>query len=290
MRSLALVLVAAGWMSGCKRPVAPHVDAIEVRVHVLGPDELKVPEQAELKKMVEAAIAASPGPLRYEPTGAPSTKLVVSVELGWQQGSLRSQSRAALEPRGEDAGTTHIAREALLEKGNAEKLPTLDEVRNHLRRAFALTAGAAVASEQLWLGPPEAARAAITGKDLDLRLDAMAFAGARHDREAVPALIEALKSEDEAQRDRAIGALAELGDPRAVHPLTALAKLNDDDELPKIIDSVARIGGTEATDYLALLAEAHPNPDIKDMAKRALEHLRERAKPHGQTLGEPPLL
>lgn len=277
MRKLVLVLLVAGPPSACKRPARPHVDAIDVRLRVLGPDELKVPSAGELTGMVAAAIAASPGPLRYAPADGPSTKLVVTVELGWQRGSLRSQSRASLEPRAEDAGTLRIAREALVEKANAETLPTLDEVRNHLRRAFLLTAGAAVAAEQLHLGPPEAIRAAIAGTDPDLRLTAIELAGSRHDREAVPALIATLKSDDEELRDRAIGALAELGDGRAVHPLAELAKLNDDEELPKIIDSVSRIGGTEASDYLGFLAEAHPNPDIKAMAKRALEHLRERA-------------
>ena len=278
MRHVVLAFLVVVGTSACKRPTPPHVDAIDVRVHVLGPDELKVPSVAELTAMVAAAIAAAPGPLRYAPGDGPSTKLVVTVELGWQQGRLRSQSRASLDPRAEDAGTMRIAREALVEKANAETLPTLDDVRHHLRRAFLLTAGEAMAAEQLALGPPAAIRAAIGGTDADLRLTAIELAGLHHDREAVPALIATLKSDDEELRDRAIGALAELGDVRAVHPLAELAKLNNDEELPKIIDSVSRIGGTEASDYLGFLAEAHPNPDIKAMAKRALEHLRERAR------------
>lgn len=274
MKRLVLLV---GLLAACKRPSAPHVDALDVRVHVLGPDALPVPDQAELQQLTAAAITASPAAFAYDPTGKPSTKLVVTLEIGWQPGTLHSQTRATLEPRAEDAGTMRITREAQLEKANAATFPTLDEVRSHLRRALALTVGSAVASERLWLGPPEAIRAAITSKDPDLRLDAMEFAGLRHDREAVPALIATLKSEDEAQRDRAVGALAELGDVRAVHPLAELAKLDDVEELPKIIDSVARIGGPEAEAYLTLVAEAHQLSDIREMAKRALEHLVSRA-------------
>ena len=272
MKRLALLWLCAS----CKHPSPPHVDAIEVHVHTLGPDALPVPDQAELVAMTAAAM--TPGPLVYDPAGKRSTRLVVTVEIGWQPGSLHSQSRAVLEPRADDAGTMRITRDAQVEKANAAKRPTLDEVRNHLRRALALTVGSATASEQLWLGPPANIRTAIADTDPDLRLDAIEFAGLRHDRDSVPALLAILRSDDQVQRDRAVGALAAIGDVRAVHPLAELAKLDDLDELPKIIDSVSRIGGPEAEAYLTLVAEAHQVPELKEMAKRALEHLHERQK------------
>ena len=79
---------------------------------------------------------------------------------------------------------------------------------------------------------------------------------------------------DEATRDRTIGALAELGDPRAVHPLAELASFAEWEQLPKIIDAVSKIGGDEATAYLELVASGHQSPIIRDMAKKALEHMK----------------
>jgi hypothetical protein len=58
-----------------------------------------------------------------------------------------------------------------------------------------------------------------------------------------------LKSEDHALRDRAIGALAAIGDPRAVRPLTEVARFRDLTDLPKVLDALATIGGPEARAY-----------------------------------------
>jgi hypothetical protein len=206
--------------------------------------------------------------------GDPHTKLVVTLDVGWQPGSLRSEVHAQLRARAEDAGVTAIDREAVVEKEHMEAMPTIDDVRDHLRRALGLTAASAVASEELWLGPEAKVQEALRGTDDDLRMDAIGFAAERRDRDAVPILVELLKNPDADVRDRCVGALADIGDPRAVHPLAELAKFGEWEELPKIIDAVGRIGGDEATAYLEFVAAGHQSPVIQEMAKRALEHLR----------------
>ena len=44
----------------------------------------------------------------------------------------------------------------------------------------------------------------------------------------------------------------------------------------KIVDAISRVGGPEAEAYLELVISGHPSPEVRDVAKKALEHLRAR--------------
>ena len=104
----------------------------------------------------------------------------------------------------------------------------------------------------------------------------MRLAGERKEAAAVPSLVRQLKSDDHAVRDRAIGALAAIGDARAVRRLTEVAKFNELGDLPKVLDALATIGGPEARSYLEFVASGHDSSDIRDLAKQALVHLDRR--------------
>jgi hypothetical protein len=174
-----------------------------------------------------------------------------------------------------------VDRDGLVEKEDVPASPNAAAVRAHQQHAVELVVGAAMRGAQLWLGPAKAARAAIGGKDDELRDEALRIAGERHDHEAVPAIIALLPNQDVDVRDRAIGALAEIGDPGAAKPLTALAKFGDVEQLVKIIDALSRIGGPEAVAYLEFVASGHPVPEIRELAKKALSHARDREQPSG---------
>jgi len=104
----------------------------------------------------------------------------------------------------------------------------------------------------------------------------MRLAAERKEAAAVPSLVKRLKSDDHAVRDRAIGALAAIGDTRAVRPLTEVAKFNDLGDLPKVLDALATIGGPEARSYLEFVASGHDSSEMRDLAKEALVHLDRR--------------
>ena len=120
---------------------------------------------------------------------------------------------------------------------------------------------------------------ALDGKDEDLRDEAMRIASERRDRGLTDQVVKLLKESgsDQATRDRAIGTLGAIGDPRAVHPLTEAAQFRDWSELPKVLDARASIGGPEARAYLEFVATGHESDEIREMAKRALEHLQRHA-------------
>ncbi len=287
VRDAGLLMVAL-LASGCHHPpprpaLDPVLDEIQVRVTRIVPAELPRPSGVELTALARSAAAAVPGRLKVvvavEP-GRPHLRLTVEVELAFvpgRTGTLRAVVHARLEPRGEPTGgAMRVDREILLEKEDLVQAPDAAVVEAHLRRAFELSVGGAVRAEQLWLGPPAAARDAIGAKDTELRDEAIRIAGERRDRATVPCLLPMLKTEEQALRDGVVGALAEIGDERAVKPLAELAKFGDLDELPKILDALSRIGGAEALSYLEFVSGGHPSPEIRDLAKRALEHAHAR--------------
>ncbi len=279
MRALAVSLLL---VVGCQKPAAPAVPIVgQVAVKLAGSSPAELPQLSEpaLDVMVKEAVASVTGSPTYLPTklsASPGMALKVKVDVRWEgpQGILRADVTAQLEPREAGSLFSAVERSAQVDKEAVTKLPTEAEVRAHLQRALALTIPAAIAAEQLWLGPPAAIRHAITSPDPDLRDDAIRFCGERKDREAVPQLIALLKSEGVELRDRSIGALAELGDPRAVKPLADLAKFGDLRELPKIMEAVSQVGGEEAEAYLEFIAGSHPVPEVQALARRALDRTR----------------
>jgi hypothetical protein len=281
----ALILAALA-LAACRRdqPAPPPVlTEIEARVARTSPPGLLAPDEAALRAAVVRAVDAVPGPMRRveaPPPRAPAARLAVELELGWQpegvERGLRSVVRARLRPNAAGSSIVALEREALVQKEEVPRMPSAAEVNAHVDHALGLVVGGVMRAEQLWLGPPAAARAALDGSDEDVRDEAIRIAGERRDREAVPALIVLLKHKDVDLRDRAIGALAEIGDPRAARPLADLAKFSEVMELPKILDAISRVGGPEAETFLDFVAASHPIPQVREIARRAKEHASSR--------------
>ncbi len=273
--ALALALTACHKAA----PGAPVVSEVRARVVALEPADLPRPDEAELAAQAGRAAANGGLPVALGRGDGPRLRVQLEVELGWRPaGVLRAVLRARVEPIGAAAGAVRVVRDAAIDKEGLVAAPTAAEVGAHLKRAIDLVVGGAARAEQLWLGPAGQARIPIAGEDADLREEAIRIAAERHDHEAVPALLPLLKAEDPELRDRAIGALAEIGDPRAARPLADLAKLGDLAELPKILDAISRAGGTEAEQYLEFVADGHSSAEIRELAQRALEHLRARKR------------
>jgi HEAT repeat protein len=117
--------------------------------------------------------------------------------------------------------------------------------------------------------------------DNDVRGVAITLCGLRRHKDAFPALLEALRDPEAEIRDKAIGALIELGDRRAVKALASSAAFSDTFELGKILEAVAALGGDEARSYLGFVASGHQDPRIREEAKVALGHLEQRESRDG---------
>jgi HEAT repeat protein len=127
---------------------------------------------------------------------------------------------------------------------------------------------------RLVIGPPaRLAQALRERKDTARLAAAVEIAGLRRAREAVPALIELLRHQDEQISDRAIGALVAIGDRAAVKPLTRLSSFQDTARMAKVLDAIGSLGGQEARDYLEFVSSGHEDADIRNLAAEALERM-----------------
>jgi hypothetical protein len=287
--SALLVLALVASTPGCKRAAPPPraalpPEVVEVRVTDRTPPE----EQAglDLQALRARAVGAIAQASRVRVTdggvgGGPRYRLRVEVrtEQAKAPGSAARVQRALvaarLEPVQADPGALVFEQDGVAER---ELAPSAGpgEVRATMERAVEDVVKGLGAKLKLSAGDAAALVAAIDGADDELRVEAMRLCRERKERAAVPALLRLLKSEDADTRDGALGALAEIGDRRAVKPITELARFRDVADLPKVLDALAALGGDEARAYLEFVASGHDSPEIRDLAKRAIEHLERR--------------
>jgi hypothetical protein len=131
--------------------------------------------------------------------------------------------------------------------------------------------------EAIRIGDEAAVLAGLDDQEDDVRREAFRAVGERKIAAAVPRLIELLATDE--RRDEALGALVELRDPRAVKPLIDTIEFKDLQQMAKILDAVGQIGGEEARAYLDFVASGHEVPEVRALAKAALERLERRQKP-----------
>jgi hypothetical protein len=291
-RPCARLAVACGLalVAGCKPkapPAPPPARVVEVRVVdrsppgsvALDPEAIRgkaakaiaessglavtdggVPGGAAFKLRIEVLVQPGEDPAQKRPM----MRALVTVRLAPQEGvGLLAYDQTAVAEGGLDAkgdGGVPAAAQALAERA------VLDVVKG---------VGARV---KLAGADPTALNAALDGADEDLRLEALRVAGERRERTVVPAVIRLLKNEDRDVRDRAVGTLAAIGDPRAVRPLTEVARFRDLGDLPMVLDALATIGGEEARAYLEFVASGHENTEMRELAKKSLSYWEKRAR------------
>lgn len=101
-------------------------------------------------------------------------------------------------------------------------------------------------------------------------------AGDRHLREAIPALLAALDSEDTSVVIKAAAALGTLRAEEAVRPLARLTASNDPEILRAVIYALGDIGDSVAKRYLQEMAESHIYSTVRKQAREVLERLEPR--------------
>jgi hypothetical protein len=295
---LALVALAA---AGCKRAGPPPPEVTEVRFAYNGADLPGAPalDTAKLTEVARNTIASASGLGLHLDGGVDGPRdprqrryrLRVQLEIGAaedkraRRGNLRALVEARLSPVGAEPGALSFEQTALAERAYVPGAPGEPGWQAHAERAVRDCVAVVGARVKLATGDARALVAAIDGKDDDLRDEAIRMAGDRRESAAVPSLLRRLKSDDHALRDRAIGALAAIGDRRAVRPLTEVAKFNEVTDLPKVLDALATLGGDEARSYLEFVGSGHDSPEIRDLAKEALVHLDRREAERRRDLG-----
>ncbi len=115
--------------------------------------------------------------------------------------------------------------------------------------------------------------AALDDERPAMRIGAAELLGMSRAQGAVPQICDRLqKEQDRAVLLRLIGALAEIGDARAVTALIAVADSKDRELLRAVIDALSSIGGEQTNDFFDLL-ENHDSPEVRYMLEEARKHL-----------------
>jgi hypothetical protein len=283
-RVLTLLVLVVG---GCKKPAPPPApEVVELRVVDRTPAaaQLAFADVPALTRAAAQIIGQSGLPVVDGGVNPSALKLRVELRLDGaedadaKKGVMRAFVEAKLTPVSGPPDALSFEQAAV-----AERVYDLDKLgdrgaafRAHAQRAVEDVVRGVGARAKLGRGTSAELLAALGGSDDDLREEAVRLAGERKEKSAVPALLSQLKSDDRPTRDAAIGALAAIGDPRAVKPLTELAHFRELDELPKILDALSAIGGDEARAYLEFVASGHDNPEMRKLAEEALRHLDAR--------------
>jgi hypothetical protein len=113
--------------------------------------------------------------------------------------------------------------------------------------------------------------------DARLRDYAVRVLAGRRSPAAVPALVTRLRDPDPEVVERAVGALAEIRDRRAVEPLIELTQRREGPFVAQLVRIIGDIGGSEAEAFLGTLAAGHPEPMVREAAREALVEARRRA-------------
>jgi hypothetical protein len=294
---LALVFLIAA--CGCKKTnpgPPPPPDVTEVRVVDKTPEEARDRpplDEAALTARAADAIAQSSG-LHVSDAGAAGARhyrlrVEVRTEGAQHQGKqlYRALVTAKMTPIGEGPEQLSFEQTAVAERvadvapakkpADAGASAADDPWRAHVQHAVEDVVKGVGARVKLSTAKPDELAFTLEGPDADLREEAARLCGEHKANACVPGLIKLLKGDDRDGRDRAIGALAEIGDRRAVRPLTEVARFRDLGDLPKVLDALAMIGGDEARSYLEFVASGHDSSEIRDLAKQALGHLEHRA-------------
>ncbi len=291
---IVMAVGLSGGTSGCKdaskatggaKP-APraqiHVSKLKVVVRIPRTLGIRTIDEKITRSRILKALSGSPA-VTFGGKGTASKsgyRVRAEVAAGYRRTETGAKEFAAIVTlRGAAPSVGDRAIEASvvapLRRGGAPVLkPPIALCTRHVWRTLDSALASFVYQARLTIAPPGEVVGALADKDTDHVTLAIEICAARRIREAVPALIGLLRHTDRRIADRVIGALVTLGDRRAVKPLTKLAKFRDSGRLAQVIDGIGSLGGRDAKAFLEFLADAHADPNIRDLARGALARMR----------------
>lgn len=107
----------------------------------------------------------------------------------------------------------------------------------------------------------------------DIRVAAARTLAERRSKAAVVPMCDLLRQEQNQVGQAIVGALAVIGDERAVPCLIQWAGA-DDQRLVLVIDPLASIGGQEARSFLEMIASGHDEPGVRAVAEEGLRRVK----------------
>jgi hypothetical protein len=282
-------VIALATSGGCKRPGAtrPRPLLVEIGVRDRTPESDR-PARLDLAAVREEIVRVQreAGVFSVAPGRAPGPReeafrqrvdVEVNEDVRDGQGVARAAVMIVIERVDGPADATRLEAGGGAEKTYPLEAPDVGVVFTDLvKRIVKDVMRGLLQRERLRQSDARAVIAALGSDDPETRLAAVTAAAERREGKAVTALIERLNDPDDAIRDRALGALVEIGDRRAVGPLTRQTRFRDLDGMRKVVDAVASLGGDEARSYLEFVASGHEEREIRDLAREALDRLQRK--------------
>lgn len=236
--------------------------------------------QEKVRSLLEgAAVFASPR------AGRPTAQATIQAELldatESEEPAIGVKVRFRVSVRPSHSSATRFAED--VEAMGEARLSDTDAARTTLafQRLFERTTEdvvkAYVARQRLWQAPASEIDSALRSDDSEIRVEALRIIATRGLRGRSETLIRLLADEDENVRDAALGAVVALREQRAVKVLAESRSMRDTREMKKIINAIAVLGGSEAWEYLTFVAQNHDDPEVRDMAKQALDKFASKA-------------
>jgi HEAT repeat protein len=278
--------------AGCKRkpagPILPRVVSIDIadrsRESVLDGQAIAGRAAGALRESNLFEVL-EPGVERELINGQQVWRCRIEVGAATDRGGTDAVVKAMADvecgPTGA-SGSDLLSARALADQPVKGGGSTEERMRALAGRLVSDTVGLVVRQYRLRIGTTGELLAALKDVDADVRRQAVRAAAWRRERATLPALVALLDDPQDDLRDMALGALTDIADPAAIKPITARVKFSDTDQLRKVIDPVASIGGDEAHAFLEFVGSGSEDPEIRKMAKEALERMDRRARTAAQ--------
>jgi len=292
LRAWSLVALL-GCAAGCRREATPVVEKLEVVGPTVEDNELLGMGAAQVKALALDRLRAN-GHFRLLPEGkgAPEKDGAFQLELELTFTRFASHERpvgtnaevgARLGIRRPGAGGGAIRYEvagvgSAAVSGAAPEAAALKEARSSaLREALSSAVDQALDSARLLMAAfdkrDDALEKDLASSDGRVREFAARVLGERGNPAAADALLSELKGDDPDEVRRAIGALSQMHEERAVEPLIELAQAGETSFQREILYALGTLGGDEAEAYLYTVSEGHDEEAIREAAKEALDEL-----------------
>jgi len=293
MRRLALVLLL---LAACKsksasrdagppdlQPLLGAVNVVDLSPQLpagVNIDAYALTQQLQNQLRASGIFATAAGDAGSYPVARVRVELGVEEVRTEEKGAARAQMRFRVDTRPSGQSGAHWAEDVHAGGETTYALKPAPDLKSIFSKLVSRMLGDLTASylgrQKMWRSSDKEVSAALTGDAGEARAEAIKVVTERRLTSEVPTLLKLLSAPDENVRDAALGALVELRDRRAVTELAKQRSMGNQREMRKILDAIATLGGDEAAEYLSFVADAHEDPEIKGMAKRALERLKRK--------------
>ncbi len=268
------------FVTACTRGSGPWVDKLEVDAFE-GGDVISLSKE-QLEKQLREQLVAAKFNLVADGKKAPDSSKPWRVALATGLTVPELETRAFSVELVLELSHTGDSEPFVIDHRKRVAAPEgdVETAQNAIRDALAETLSGAVREASALIRLETSDVGVLHGKlgdsDDSVKRAALRLLVRKHDKAALPALLEQLKSDDLDVLRTVVGQLVELRAPEAVNPLVDATSQRGPTFEREVVFAIGAIGGDDAEAYLDLVSSGHDDPLIRASAEQALSELRAR--------------